>query len=70
MKKIYIKTEHIKLDSFLKLCGEASTGGEAKEIILNGFVKVLGETCYQRGKKITTGSKISVNGNEYKVIKE
>lgn len=32
MEEIYIKTDNIKLDSFLKLAGEASTGGEAKKI--------------------------------------
>lgn len=70
MKRIAIKTEFIKLDSFLKLCGEAATGGEAKSLILNGSVKISGEACYQRGKKITSGSEIVVNENKYKVIQE
>lgn len=70
MKEIYIKTDFIKLDSFLKLCGEAATGGEAKKLILNGSVKISGEICYQRGKKISSGIEICVNENEYKVIKE
>ena len=70
MKKIYIKTDYIKLDSFLKLVGEASTGGEAKNLILNGFVKIAEEVCYQRGKKILPNTEISVNENKYKVVKE
>ena len=70
MKEIVIKTDYIKLDSFLKLVGEASTGGEAKNLILCGFVKISGEVCYQRGKKILPNTEISVNENKYKVIKE
>ncbi|MBQ2671382.1 MAG: RNA-binding S4 domain-containing protein [Clostridia bacterium] len=70
MKEIYIKTDFIKLDSFLKLCGEAPTGGDAKKLILDGFVKISDEVCCQRGKKIISGTEICVNGNKYKVIKE
>ena len=70
MKKIAIETDHIKLDSFLKLVGEASTGGETKNLILGGFVTVSGELCCQRGKKITPNVEVNVNGNKYKVTKE
>ena len=51
MKEITIKTEYIKLDSFLKYAGLVSTGGEAKSLISSGRVKILGETCTKRGKK-------------------
>lgn len=53
MKKIItINDEFIKLDSLLKFSGIAATGGHAKILILNGEVKVNGETCLMRGKKI------------------
>ena len=56
---IRIDTEFIKLDSLLKLSGIAMTGGQAKIIIQNGDVKVNGEICTQRGKKIRPGDKVS-----------
>ncbi|MDO5602092.1 MAG: RNA-binding S4 domain-containing protein [Oscillospiraceae bacterium] len=52
MTRIDIKTEYIKLDSFMKLCGMADTGGEAKQLIQNGEVLVNGEVCRMRGKKL------------------
>ncbi len=69
MKEIIITTEYIKLDSFLKLAGLVSTGGEAKSMILSGRVKILGETCSQRGKKLTDGTVLCVDNEEYKVLK-
>lgn len=50
--RIKIKEEFIKLDSLLKLAGVATTGGHAKILILKGQIKVNGEVCLLRGKKI------------------
>ena len=50
--EIKITTEFIKLDQFLKFVGIAETGGHSKEIVLEGAVKVNGEVCTQRGKKL------------------
>ena len=69
MELITITTEFIKLDSFLKFCGAAYTGGEAKEAVIYGEVKVNGEVCLQRGKKLYEGDTVEFNGNIYKVIK-
>ena len=55
MNEIKINTEFIKLDSFLKWCGAASLGSVAKMYILDEMVKVHGEVCTQRGKKIRPG---------------
>ena len=55
MKKIYIKEEFIRLDSALKLAGLVSTGGHAKVVIQGGEVKVNGEICLMRGKKLYKG---------------
>ncbi len=52
MKKVKITTEFIKLDQFLKWIGIASSGLEAKNLILDGEVKVNGETELKRGRKI------------------
>ena len=51
MQKILIHTEFIKLDALLKFAGLCETGGEAKELVQNGAVKVNGEVCTMLGKK-------------------
>jgi ribosome-associated protein len=68
MVDIEINTEFIKLDSFLKWCGAASLGSEAKMYILDEMVKVNGEICVQRGKKIRQGDIVEFNGEKYRVI--
>lgn len=60
MNKIEITTEFIKLDSLLKFANIVSTGGEAKNIILDELVVVNSEICTMRGKKIRKGDKITV----------
>lgn len=50
--------DFIKLDSLLKLAGIADTGGIAKLMIQDGEVKLNGEVCTQRGKKIRAGDVI------------
>ena len=55
MNKIEITTEFIKLDSFLKFLGAVSMGSEAKMLILDELIKVNGEICTQRGKKLYKG---------------
>lgn len=65
METINIDTEFIKLDSFLKLTGLCESGGFAKNMILEGNVKVNGEVETRRGKKLYKGDKISFEGNEY-----
>jgi ribosome-associated protein len=66
--EVKIKDEFIKLDSFLKFCGEVCTGGEGKNLILDGQVSVNGEVCLMRGKKIRIGDKVEVGGEKYLVV--
>lgn len=58
LKKIQIDTDYIKLDSFLKLAGVVMSGGEAKEMILDGMVEVNNEVEKQRGRKLYPGDTI------------
>ena len=68
MKEIKIDTEFIKLDSFLKWCGEFSQGSDAKMFIQDGNVKVNGEVESRRGKKLRPGDIIEIDNEEYKII--
>lgn len=63
-KTVSITTEYIKLESFLKLANLVSSGGEAKLLIQDGFVKVNGEICLMRGKKLREGDMVSYRGTE------
>ena len=65
-----IKDEFIKLDSFLKFAGAVLSGGEAKELIQGGKVKVNGEICTMRGKKMRPGDFAELDGKIYKVAEE
>lgn len=66
--EVKIQTEFIKLDSFLKFCGAASLGSEAKMYVLDELVKVNGEICTQRGKKLYIGDIVEFNGETFKVV--
>ena len=68
MTTIEITTEYIKLDQFLKFAGAVGTGGEAKLRIGDGDVKVNGEVCTARGKKLRAGDTVSLDGEDFSVV--
>nr|WP_300002721.1 RNA-binding S4 domain-containing protein [Tissierella sp.] len=68
MKDVKIDTEFIKLDQFLKLTSIAGTGGHAKILITSEEVKVNGEVCTMRGKKLRPGDQVVVEGESFKLI--
>ena len=70
MEKILINTEFIKLDSLLKFAALVETGGEAKVVISEGMVKVNGEVCTMRGKKIYPGDRVDFDRFSLEVTKE
>ena len=63
-----ITTDFIKLQDALKYANVVYSGGEAKQLILDGQVLVDGEVCTMRGKKLRPGDKFTFNGETY-VIK-
>ena len=70
MQKILIHTEFIKLDALLKFAGLCETGGEAKELVQGGAVKVNGEVCTMRGKKLHPGDEVTFMANTWRVTEE
>jgi len=64
MEKIVLRDEYIKLGQALKAVNLVESGVEAKIVIVNGEVKVNGETEYQRGKKLRAGDIIEYNGEK------
>lgn len=71
-EKVKIRTEFIKLDQLLKFSGIAETGGDAKDMILDGIVSVNGEPCTMRGKKIRPRDEVVLEfeDEEYKILVE
>lgn len=59
--EIIINTDFIRLDSALKLANLVESGGHAKIIIQAGEVKVNGEKCFSRGKKLHAGDTFEYN---------
>lgn len=57
---VKISTEYIKLEGLLKFAGTSETGGEAKQRIQAGEVKVNGEVCQMRGKKLRPGDVVEL----------
>ena len=70
MENIVITTEFIKLQDLLKFANLVGTGGEAKIIIQEGEVKVNGEVCTMRGKKIRPGDVVELDGQQLTVSYE
>lgn len=66
-QKVTIYTEFIKLDAALKLANAIESGGMAKLVIQDEQVKVNGETCTMRGKKLYPGDKFSYMGAVYEI---
>ena len=68
MEIIKLREEYIKLGQALKAAGLVGSGVEAKEVILEGLVKVNGSVEMQRGKKLYNGDIVSFDGEEIKIV--
>ena len=63
-----IHTEFIKLQDAMKYANLVYSGGEAKQLILDGAVKVNGEVCLMRGKKLYPGDRFAFQGNLIEIV--
>ena len=70
MERIMINEEYIRLDNLMKFSGLCDTGGRAKYLIQNGEVKLNGEVCTMRGKKIRGGDRVEYQGRTVEVAVE
>ncbi len=69
METIKLREEYIKLGQALKAVGMVESGVEAKEVIVDGKVKVNGITELQRGRKLYDGDTVTYNGEDISIIK-
>ena len=67
MVELAIHTEYIKLQDAMKYANIVYSGGEAKQLILDEQVKVNGEVCTMRGKKLRNGDVFQFMGQNYRI---
>ena len=67
-KDFILKGDYIRLDDLLKNVGVVNTGGHAKIIIQEGEVKVNGEVCTMRGKKLHKGDKVEYDSLGIEIV--
>ncbi|MBQ6786973.1 MAG: RNA-binding S4 domain-containing protein [Lachnospiraceae bacterium] len=67
MEEVFIRDEFIKLGQALKLANLVESGVDAKFVVQDGLVKVNGEVCTMRGKKLVDGDEVSFEGNTFVV---
>lgn len=67
IEKVKISTEFIKLDQFLKWLAVVDSGSQAKQVILDGKVKVNDEVETRRGRKIYPEYRVEIFDKIYVV---
>lgn len=67
MQVIKLRDEYIKLGQALKAAGFVESGADAKDVIVQGMVKVNGEVEVQRGKKLYAGDKVLFEGQTIRI---
>ena len=67
IEKVKISTEFIKLDQFLKWLAIVDSGSQAKQVILDGRVKVNDEVETRSGRKIYPEYKVEIFDKIYVV---
>lgn len=69
-EEIKIREDFIRLDSAMKLADMVVTGGHAKIVIQDGEVKVNGEVCKMRGKKLYKSDKVEFEDRGFVIVWE
>jgi len=68
--EIPVQSEFIRLDALLKLANAVESGGQAKQAIQEGRVRVNGEVCPLRGKKLRPGDVVRYAGENYVITED
>jgi len=64
---VSIGGEGIRLGQFLKFAGLLDSGGDAKEAIIDGYVRVNGEVDRRRGRQLVDGDLVTYEGRTVRV---
>jgi ribosome-associated protein len=66
-REVPIRGEMIRLGQLLKLAGVTEGGGEAKELLAEGAVRVNGEIESRRGRQLRAGDLVEVGEETLRV---
>ena len=58
----------ITLGQFIKIAGLATTGGEAKHVVISGLVRVNAGVERRRGRQLVAGDVVVVEGANPRVV--
>jgi ribosome-associated protein len=64
---VSIGGEMIRLGQFLKYSGLLDSGGDAKEVVIDGYVTVNGEVDRRRGRQLHDGDLVTFEGRTVRV---
>ena len=67
-RDVAIIGDMIRLGQLLKLAGLADTGGEARELIQEGVVRVNGEVELRRGRQLHRGDVIEAGAEAVHIV--
>ena len=67
MEVIKLHSEYIKLGQALKAASFVQSGAEAKDVIVQGLVKVNGETETRRGRKLYNNDRVLFEDHEIQI---
>lgn len=65
--EVSIGSDVIRLGQFLKFAGLLDSGGNAKEVIIDGYVTVNGEIDRRRGRQLHDGDLVAFEGRTVRV---
>ncbi|WP_433876499.1 RNA-binding S4 domain-containing protein [Sinomonas atrocyanea] len=68
LETVEIREGTIRLGQVLKLASLVEDGVEATELIRNGLVKVNGEIEERRGRQLSAGDVVEVNGARVRLL--
>jgi len=60
--------DHVELNQLLKLAGLAGSGGEGKQIVASGAVRVDGVVELRKTAKIRAGQEVELDGCRIRVV--
>lgn len=70
MKQVPIYTDYVTLGQVLKMLNFVQTGGETKIFLLTHNVMVNGKSENRRGRKLFPDMKLSIDEDEFTIIKK
>lgn len=64
VREVPIRDDSIRLGQLVKLAGLVDSGGDARDLLTAGLVRVNGEPEDRRGRQVRRGDVVSVEGAE------